>query len=152
LDAAAKLGFELLRNRHVEAHQKLFGRVELQLAETPNGSWTNPSTNDWSGSSTAKKTRIWPRFISIRTLSVAFQQRAGNLPANLQGIWNDSLTPPWSSDFHLNYQLQMNYWPAEVCNLAECHEPCSIFSNRFCRRRATRRGVCMAARARSRIT
>ncbi len=49
--------------------------------------------------------------------------RPGSLPANLQGIWNESFTPPWESDFHLNINLQMNYWPAEVCNLAETHEP-----------------------------
>ncbi len=49
--------------------------------------------------------------------------RPGNLPANLQGIWNDSFTPPWFSDFTININTEMNYWPAEVCNLSECHEP-----------------------------
>ena len=45
--------------------------------------------------------------------------RPGGLPANLQGLWNDSMSPPWDSDYHLNINLQMNYWPAEVTNLAE---------------------------------
>ncbi len=49
--------------------------------------------------------------------------RPGGLPANLQGLWNDSMFPPWDSDYHLNINLQMNYWPAEVTNLAELHEP-----------------------------
>jgi alpha-L-fucosidase 2 len=49
--------------------------------------------------------------------------RPGDLPANLQGLWNDSMSPPWDSDYHLNINLQMNYWPAEVTNLAELHEP-----------------------------
>jgi alpha-L-fucosidase 2 len=49
--------------------------------------------------------------------------RPGGLPANLQGLWNNSNNPPWNSDFHLNINLQMNYWPAEVCNLSECHLP-----------------------------
>ena len=49
--------------------------------------------------------------------------RPASFPANLQGIWNESLTPPWNSDFHLNINLQMNYWPAETTNLAECHAP-----------------------------
>jgi alpha-L-fucosidase 2 len=49
--------------------------------------------------------------------------RPGNLPANLQGLWNDSLTPPWSSDYHTNINLQMNYWPAEVTNLSELTQP-----------------------------
>ncbi|MCM3342255.1 hypothetical protein M3650_27460 [Paenibacillus sp. MER TA 81-3] len=49
--------------------------------------------------------------------------RPGTLPSNLQGIWNAHITPPWECDYHLNINLQMNYWPAEVTNLAECHEP-----------------------------
>ena len=49
--------------------------------------------------------------------------RPGGLPANLQGLWNDSLHAPWDSDYHLNINLQMNYWPAEVTNLAETHLP-----------------------------
>ncbi len=49
--------------------------------------------------------------------------RPGGLPANLQGLWNDSMFPPWDADYHLNINLQMNYWPAEVTNLAELHQP-----------------------------
>lgn len=49
--------------------------------------------------------------------------RPGSLPANLQGVWNPYLEAPWQADFHLNINLQMNYWPAEVTGLAECHEP-----------------------------
>ena len=47
----------------------------------------------------------------------------GSLPANLQGLWNDSNTPPWRCDYHSNINVQMNYWPAEVTNLPECHLP-----------------------------
>ena len=49
--------------------------------------------------------------------------RPGTQPANLQGIWNDSMTPPWDSKYTININTEMNYWPAEVCNLSECHEP-----------------------------
>jgi alpha-L-fucosidase 2 len=49
--------------------------------------------------------------------------RPGNLPANLQGLWNDSLSPPWNADYHTNINLQMNYWPAEVTNLSELQQP-----------------------------
>jgi len=48
--------------------------------------------------------------------------RPGGLPANLQGLWNDRMNASWNSDYHLNINIQMNYWPAEVCNLAECHQ------------------------------
>ena len=47
--------------------------------------------------------------------------RPGTLPANLQGLWNDSNNPPWHSDYHANINIQMNYWPAEPANLADCH-------------------------------
>ena len=49
--------------------------------------------------------------------------RPGGLPANLQGLWNDSNHPPWQCDYHANINLQMNYWPAETTNMAECHLP-----------------------------
>jgi alpha-L-fucosidase 2 len=49
--------------------------------------------------------------------------RPGTLPANLQGIWNEHLKAPWNSDYHTNINIQMNYWPAEVANLSECHRP-----------------------------
>ena len=49
--------------------------------------------------------------------------RPGTMAANLQGIWNDSLTPPWDSKYTININTEMNYWPAEVCNLSELHEP-----------------------------
>ena len=49
--------------------------------------------------------------------------RPGQLPANLQGLWNEQLKPPWNADYHLNINLQMNYWPAEVTGLADLHGP-----------------------------
>ncbi len=49
--------------------------------------------------------------------------RKGGLPANLQGLWNDSNTPPWRGDYHSNINIEMNYWPAEPANLAECAVP-----------------------------
>ena len=49
--------------------------------------------------------------------------RPGSLPANLQGIWNKDMLPSWDSKYTVNINTEMNYWPAEVCNLPECHEP-----------------------------
>ncbi len=49
--------------------------------------------------------------------------RPGSLPATLQGIWNDKMVPPWDSKFTININTEMNYWPAEVCQLSECHQP-----------------------------
>ena len=55
--------------------------------------------------------------------------REGSLPANLQGIWADGLTPPWNADYHLNINMQMNYWLAETTNLSECHLPAIDYIN-----------------------
>ncbi len=57
-----------------------------------------------------------------RYLMIA-SSRPGGLPTNLQGIWNDILQPPWSSNYTVNINTEMNYWPAETTNLSECHEP-----------------------------
>jgi alpha-L-fucosidase 2 len=57
--------------------------------------------------------------------------RPGCLPANLQGIWADGLKPPWNSDYHININIQMNYWPAEITGLSECHRPFFDFIDRL---------------------
>jgi alpha-L-fucosidase 2 len=54
---------------------------------------------------------------------LASSSRAGGQPANLQGIWNEAMLPPWGSKYTININTEMNYWPAEVCNLSECHQP-----------------------------
>ena len=67
---------------------------------------------------------IWPRSISNTADICCFRSsRPGTQPANLQGVWNELVRPPWSSNWTANINVQMNYWPAETCNLAECHEP-----------------------------
>jgi alpha-L-fucosidase 2 len=58
--------------------------------------------------------------------------RPGSLPANLQGIWNESYTPAWESNYTININTEMNNWPAEVCNLPECHEPLFDLVTRLC--------------------
>jgi len=60
--------------------------------------------------------------------------RPGTMPANLQGIWNEHIEAPWNADYHLNINLQMNYWPAEVTNLSELHEPLFDFTERLIER------------------
>ena len=73
--------------------------------------------------------------------------RPGGPPANLQGIWNESMRPPWSSNWTLNINTEMNYWPAEVANLAECHEPLLAFIEALAvERPAHRRGQLRRAR------
>ena len=123
LEAAQNFSYAEMLARHVADHQKLFHRVALDLGSTAG---VNDLTTD---------ARL-ARFVNgapdpgLSTLLYQFgrylliaSSRPGGLPANLQGIWNDSLRPPWSSNWTLNINAEMNYWPAEVANLSECHEP-----------------------------
>ncbi|HEX6273779.1 MAG TPA: hypothetical protein VFZ53_12105, partial [Polyangiaceae bacterium] len=118
---AAEQSFALLRARHVADHQALFRRVELDLGMTTASALpTDERVRRFTPASD-------PALIALlfqygRYLLIA-SSRPGTEPANLQGIWNHHLHPPWSSNYTININTQMNYWPAEVTNLAECHEP-----------------------------
>ncbi len=113
---------ELLK-RHLADHQSLFNRVEINLGKK--------SDNDLATDKRLQKVKNGdevPFLVGLyfqygRYLLMGSSRLPGVLPANLQGIWNEHFSAPWSSDFHTNINLQMNYWPAEVCNLAVCHEP-----------------------------
>lgn len=123
LDEAASRPYAELRRRHVEAHSELFARVDIDLGSDP----------ELSGLPTDERLEAWRRGRQDPGLAALYFQfgryllisssRPGCMPANLQGLWADGYSPPWSSDYHLNINLQMNYWPAEVCNLSECHLP-----------------------------
>jgi alpha-L-fucosidase 2 len=122
LTAASATPYDRLKAEHIADHQKLFRRVALQLghhahANTPTDERLERVKN---GANDLGLDALYFQF--GRYLLIA-SSRPGGLPANLQGLWNDSMFPPWDSDYHLNINLQMNYWPAEVTNLAELHTP-----------------------------
>jgi len=114
--------FEALRVAHIKDYKNLFERVELDLGKS---SRADLPTN--------KRLKIYKKNRNDRGLEeLLFQygrylliasSRPGSMPANLQGLWNNSNTPPWMCDYHLNINFQMNYWPVNLCNLAECAEP-----------------------------
>ena len=115
--AAAKPYADLL-TAHLADYQRLFRRVTLDLGSTAESRLpTNQRLRHPDDPALAALYFQFGRYLLISS------SRPGNLPANLQGLWNDSFTPPWFSDFTININTEMNYWPAEVCNLAECHEP-----------------------------
>ena len=119
---AAGKNYQALRDAHVADFRQLMQRVQLDL-----------------GHNDAEKLAIDQRLTAVRggaddpqLVTLCFQfgryllassSRPGAQPANLQGIWNEDPGPPWGSKWTTNINTQMNYWPAEVCNLAECHEP-----------------------------
>jgi alpha-L-fucosidase 2 len=110
-----------LLSRHQRDHQALFRRVTLKLDANANSSLPTDERLE-----RARETAD-PAFAALlfqygRYLMIGCSRPRGQ-PANLQGIWNDQLKPPWDSKMTYNINTEMNYWPAEVANLAECHEP-----------------------------
>src|SRR5688572_6979903 len=122
LSSAVSTSYEKLKSDHVTDHQKLFQRVALRLGSVDLGSMPTDERLERvkKGETDLGLDALYFQF--GRCLLIA-SSRPGGLPANLQGLWNDSMFPPWDSDYHLNINLQMNYWPAEVTNLAELHQP-----------------------------
>lgn len=114
--------FEELEQRHISDYQSLFQRVKFTL-EDPNP--LDIPTDARIQAVKEGKTDLYLESLLFdfgRYLLIS-SSRPGTLPANLQGIWNRHIEAPWNADYHLNINLQMNYWPAEVTNLSELHEP-----------------------------
>ncbi len=112
-------GFAALRREHLAEYQPLFRRLTIRLREET----TAPDLPTDRRIAAFQETRD-PSLVALlfqygRYLLIA-SSRPHTLPANLQGIWNDQLQPPWSSNYTLNINTQMNYWPAETTNLPEC--------------------------------
>ncbi|CAM4192431.1 glycoside hydrolase family 95 protein [Paenibacillus alkaliterrae] len=122
LAAASSFGYGQLRTRHIQDHRSLYQRVQLDLGHTPNEQLPTDVRLE-----AYKRGELDPQLEGLyfqygRYLLMA-SSRPGTQPANLQGIWNDRVQPPWNSDYTTNINTQMNYWPAELCHLSECHEP-----------------------------
>ena len=125
LSAAAAAPYDKLKADHVADHQKFFRRVSLALGPHHTDPLAGAPTDERLERVKRGETDLGLEALYFqfgRYLLIA-SSRPGGLPANLQGLWNDSMFPPWDSDYHLNINLQMNYWPAEVTNLAELHQP-----------------------------
>lgn len=122
LNAVAGKSYKSIRAAHIEDHQSLFHRVELNLGTTDA---VNLPTDERLAAvkEGAEDPQLFVLYFQFGRYLLMGSSRPGCLPANLQGIWNEHMNAPWNSDFHTNINLQMNYWPAEVCNLAECHLP-----------------------------
>jgi alpha-L-fucosidase 2 len=114
--------FETIKKDHIAEHQRLFDRVKLDLGTNANTELPTEVRlqNFRSGTNDPQLLSLY--FQYGRYLLIC-SSRPGDLPANLQGIWADGLTTPWNADYHININIQMNYWPAEVTNLSECHLP-----------------------------
>lgn len=113
-----------LLNEHIADYQTLFNRVEFELEGKEE--YENLPTNERIKKFSEKHnqdvgfSKLYFDFGRYLLISCS---RKGTLPATLQGLWNHHMTPPWESKYTVNINTQMNYWPAESCNLSECHEP-----------------------------
>jgi hypothetical protein len=120
INAASSKTFQALKTTHLNDYRSYFNRVSLNLNDTKPQIPTNQLLSSYS--SAPDKALEVLMFQYGRYLLIS-SSRPGALPANLQGVWNNSNTPPWTSDYHLNVNLQMNYWPAQVANLSEMELP-----------------------------
>jgi alpha-L-fucosidase 2 len=109
-----------LRQGHVADHRALFDRVSFQIAETPADEHPTDQRVRTSGGNDASLVELL--FQYGRYLLIA-SSRPGTQPANLQGIWNEEVRAPWSANYTININTQMNYWPAETAALPELHTP-----------------------------
>jgi len=123
LSAASGKRYGVLYRRHTADHQALFRRVAIDLGgRRRNARLTTDERLACFESGEADPGLAELMFQYGRYLLIASSRPDGQ-PANLQGLWNHEVRPPWSSNWTLNINAQMNYWPAEVANLSECHKP-----------------------------
>ncbi len=119
LDRAEGMDIKALENDHLEEYRDIFDRVSLDFGPDSLNSMPTDERLARVKKGAADNGLIALYFAYGRYLLMSSSRQPGVLPANLQGIWNKDLNAPWNSDFHTNINLQMNYWPAEVCNLPE---------------------------------
>lgn len=121
LNDACKKDYEMAKEEHIAGYRSMFHRVSLNLV-----------SDDFSDEPTDVRIRKFNERNDAELVTLLFQygryllissSLPGGQPANLQGIWNKDAKAPWDSKYTVNINLQMNYWPAEVTNLSECHEP-----------------------------
>ena len=123
LDAAAKKDFAALRAAHVAAYRRQFDRVTLDLGASPPEILALPTPERIRGFAKAPDPQLAALYFQFGRYLLISSSQPGTQPANLQGIWNDQLLPPWDSKYTVNINTEMNYWPAETTNLAELHAP-----------------------------
>lgn len=122
INAAVDRGFTEVKKSHITDYQSLFKRVDLDLGSSVGNYFTTDARiaamqNGYIDTDLIELYYQFGRYLLISS------SRPGSLPANLQGIWADGLRPPWSADYHININIQMNYWPSEITNLGKLQEP-----------------------------
>ncbi len=121
VDSAAGKSYARLLQDHVTDHQQLFGRVSLNLQTT--GASLRPTDERLLLFREKEEPQLTALYFQFARYLLIASSRQATQPANLQGIWNQDVRPPWSANWTLNINAQMNYWLAEPANLGDCHTP-----------------------------
>ncbi len=120
--AAALKSYDQLKSAHIAEHQRLFRRVRFDLGRTPAADApTNERLQNFKNG--ANDPHLPVLYFQFGRYLLISSSRPGTQPANLQGVWNESTSPPWDSKYTININAEMNYWPAEPGNLSELTEP-----------------------------
>jgi len=123
LASASHKSYDELRTAHVKDFQSLFHRVTVDLGASSLEQRALPTDKRRLQAGIKTDPELEALLFQYGRYLMISCSRPGGLPANLQGLWNDSNNPPWHSDYHANINIQMNYWPAETANLSECQSP-----------------------------
>ncbi|MCL2221467.1 MAG: glycoside hydrolase family 95 protein [Oscillospiraceae bacterium] len=125
LDAAMELDYQTLYERHLADYRNLYNRVEIDFGLGKDNQPIPERIAGWENSE--EDPSLFALLFQYGRYLMISGSREGTLPTNLQGIWNQHLQAPWSANYTININTEMNYWPAEVTNLSECHEPLLSF-------------------------
>ena len=123
IDVAAKKSYAELKAEHIKDYQAFFNRVSANFGNSTAAQTALPTDKRKLDAFKTVDPGLEALLFQYGRYLLISCSRPGGLPANLQGLWNDNNSPPWHSDYHANINIQMNYWPAEVANLGECHTP-----------------------------
>lgn len=131
LAQVSSYSYQEIYDRHVADYQSLYSRVKFEMEKTKNSSMSTDRRiiahqlgikDPRVQPGTPRDNDLYALYFQYSRYLMIASSRAGTLPPSLQGIWNDSLLPPWFGHYTTDINIEMNYWPAEVCNLSESHE------------------------------
>jgi alpha-L-fucosidase 2 len=123
LQHLAEKNYQQLLKAHLQDYQNLFNRVDLDIGQSTTNLSTPQLLAEYKKGKSDQDKILEALYFQFGRYLLITSSRPGSLPANLQGVWNNSITPPWNADYHVNINLQMNYWLAETANLPELMNP-----------------------------
>lgn len=125
INKAAKKSYKKLKEAHIKEHQKYYNRVDLKLGNTDEEVLNLPIDKriQLAKEKGNPDNDLVATYFKFGRYLLICSSRPETMPANLQGMWAWQMDPPWNADYHTNINLQMNYWPTEITNLSEMHQP-----------------------------